>query len=249
MSVPFLSNPRMTFSEMSTLPYPYYEKDVVAVLDSVKKLFSCYFPNVDAHPLSVKCNAPFRSVPETVYELSTIFLVVSPFDENGNPGCFWSQFIYQFSHEFCHYMNWGHVVQPMRWFEESLCELASFFFLIKSSELWKVSPPYPTWASYSDNLLEYFHSMEQSAFPVALSNFSMPDSSILRSLESNEYKREVNKYIALRMLPIFMHTPSLWKIIPFLTQLKQENDFPENLELLGNLSEQNIVSLKKLFGL
>lgn len=248
-SYQFPSNPNFSFIENLPLPYPTYHKDVVMVLDSVKHLFSMYFKNVNARPLTVQCNSPYRNEPETVFELQTIFLCVPPVDDKGAPGCYWSQFIYQFSHEFCHYMVGSHVTKSMRWMEESICEMASHFFLIKSSEQWKTNPPYPNFYDYSEKIIRYQHDMSLDAIPVLISEFFNSECSDLQSLETNEYQREQNRYIALKMLPMFLEKPDLWMIVPWLSYLKNEYSFSQNVLLLENLSGQDCSTIRYLFGM
>ena len=243
----FPNNATFKFIEYSPLPYNAYPADVAAVLDSVVRLFSMYFNDVRQHPLTVKCNYPKRESPETVYEINTIYLNISPFTSDGYPGCYWSQFIYQFSHEFCHYMNWGHVVQSMRWFEETLCELASHFFLIKSAEQWVHNAPYPNWNSYSGKLLAYELNSRNEVEPFDISDLLNPSSKIIYSLKENEYQRSKNRYIALKLLPLFEQNPALWKIVPFLPDLDDNRTFLENLKLLGHLSNQSIYPIIREF--
>lgn len=124
----FPSNPKFTYADFQPAHDDSYFENVVAVLDSVKFLFSIYFYSVDNFSLSVINNHPDKDSPEIIKETHTIYLTVDSIDENGKPCCYWSQFIFQFAHEFCHYMTFGHVTQTMRWFEEAICELASHFF-------------------------------------------------------------------------------------------------------------------------
>ncbi len=244
----FPSNPQFSFTETCVLPYKTYERDVVTVLDFVKNLFSKYFNNVNQFPLKVVNVYPHKAYPMTVYEEQTIFLSVSPYDSNGNPGCYWSQFIYQFSHEFCHYMNYGHTVQSMRWFEETLCELASHFFLLKSAEEWKVNPPFSGCNNYSHSLLVYELNARNDIAQFNLNKLSDINSAHLFSLQEDEYQRPKNRYMALQLLPLFEANPSLWKIVPELVNLPVSNSFAQNFFELENKSKENISCIKKLFG-
>lgn len=237
------------FIELKPLPYPTYEVDVVAVLDSVTQLFSNHFTNIERFPLTIICNDPNRPDPETIYELNSIYLCIDPFDENGQPSCYWSQFIYQFSHEFCHYMNFGHVIQKMRWFEECLCELASHFFLIQSFHTWQTSPPYETWKAYAPYLREYQVSATRHDAKFDITELSNESSFLRKSLESNEYNRDYNRHIALKMLPLFLQTPSLWKIVPSLVKMKENLSFHKNMLLLESESKTNLQDLLTIFGI
>lgn len=242
--VVFPSNQNFSFTEKCTLPYPTYEVDVVAVLNSVTTLFSKYFKNINTHPLQIENVYPSDDFPQTVYESYKIYLCIPPFDENGNPGCYWSQFIYQFSHEFCHYMNFGYVVQPMRWFEEMLCELASHFFLLKIAEQWAVSPPYASLISYSNSLHEYESSNRTD---ISSFDFSIDFPTILKEFEKDEYQRQYNRFIALTLLPMFIEKPSLWNIVPCLTDLSENLSFRDNLEKLSELSKENMDEIISVF--
>lgn len=240
----FTSNATFSFTETTPLPYPYYEQDVATILDSVKILFSKYFDDVDKNYLQVVNVYPSDEYPMTIYEQNKIYLRVSPFDKNGSPGCYWCQIIYQFSHEFCHYMNFGHVVKSMRWFEEVLCELASHFFLLKSVENWAVSPPHDSWRSYSQALLSYELENRKS---ITTFDFKNDFHQILTLLESDEYQRKLNRFIALCLLPLFIEKPSLWKIVPCLIELHDSNPFHQNLKSLGNLSGEDVSDIESVF--
>lgn len=237
---PFPSNYNFLYMDFQLAPYETYSDDVVMVLDSVKCLFSKYFTFVDSLSLSVINNFPGKNGPETVRESHAVFLTVNAKDENGRPGRYWCQFIYQFSHELCHYMIANQVVQPMRWFEETICELASQFFLLKSVERWTIQPPYPGWREYSQNILAYELDHQMIDCPFSVSDLFDPSSDILKSLEKNEYQRELNHTFAINLLPHFIDSPSLWQIVPYLSELSAANTFRQNLHLLQKLSGQPI---------
>ena len=243
----FPSNPNFSFFESSELPYPSYEKDVVSVLDSVKLLFAKFFDNVNANTLTVINVYPSDKYPMVVYERNTIYLSIPAVNENGDPNCDWARFIYQFSHEFCHYMSFGHVPKCMRWFEESICEMASHFFLIESAKLWRTSPPYPHWNSYIPAISEYELKMRNDQQVVVLSELANCDSPLLYSLQNDEYQRSINRYIALQMLPIFQKATSLWKIVPYLINLSDLKSFGDSLKELEKLSNEDISQIFSLF--
>lgn len=246
----FPSAPHFSFTESQQLPYQSYENDVVSVLDSVVLLFRQYFDNVDAHPLKVvNIRKSSDDCPMTLYEKSSILLCVDSIDDNGKPALFWSQYIYQFTHEFCHYMNFGHVVPSIRWFEECLCELASHFFMIKSAEHWAVFPPYPHWASYAPNILSYELDNRNDIYRIDITELAKPKSKLLIFLEKNEYQRKINRYIALKLLPYFIKDPSLWNIVPYLTSLTTEKSFIDNLRILQDLSGTDTSKLLNIFGI
>lgn len=74
----------------------------------------------------------------------------------------WAQFAFQFAHEYCHILTQAHksyayarLGYRFLWFEEALCELASWCVLQKMARTWRSNPPYSNWASYSTALQKY----------------------------------------------------------------------------------------------
>ena len=129
----------------------------------------------------------------------------------------WSQFAYQFSHEFCHVLS-GHENlkgNPNNWFHEAICELASVFTIRRMAERWPTHPPYPNWASYAKALEEYWQEH------LAGQEIQLPEDITLQSwlsyheeaLRKNEYQREKNALVAYALLPIFESTPAGWNAI------------------------------------
>ena len=78
-----------------------------------------------------------RDDPFTVYEKRPYQVFLSATDT------YWSQYVYQFSHELCHILTHfdSYKKHKHKWFEESLCELASLHVLRSLAEDWKVDPP------------------------------------------------------------------------------------------------------------
>ena len=66
-----------------------------------------------------------RDYPFTVYEKRPYQVFLSATDT------YWSQYVYQFSHELCHILTHfdSYKKHKHKWFEESLCELASLHVL------------------------------------------------------------------------------------------------------------------------
>ncbi|HDS1212533.1 hypothetical protein ACRTDL_21495 [Shewanella algae] len=125
----------------------------------------------------------------------------------------WAQHSYQFAHEYCHirtnYMS-GSV--KTKWFEETICELASLFTLRRMSEVWQVSPPYENWRDYSAALSKYADNR------IGDDKYKMPNGvefqdwfrANLNHLENDRYIREINTTIAIKLLPMFEEYPKLW---------------------------------------
>jgi len=144
---------------------------------------------------------------------------------------YWSQFAFQFAHEFCHALAghsndyrklWIKVPNANFWLEESLCETASLFALRAMGNSWKTAPPYPNWKSYAGALTDY------AADRIAKATASVPaERSFMdwfreneTSMRENPVLREKNNVVANQFLPIFEAQPSGWEAVTFLNLRK-----------------------------
>ena len=93
----------------------------------------------------------------------------------------WPQYAYQFAHELCHVMtNFDRVKEHRhKWFEESLCELASLFVLYRLAKAWAADPPAGISAagSYAPAHAEYARSEMGKSAPVPRSGLPGVDES------------------------------------------------------------------------
>lgn len=123
----------------------------------------------------------------------------------------WAQCAYQFSHEFCHIVcNYRNVKNPQMWFEETLCECASMYAVRRMAVEWKTKPPYSNWKSYSASLESYASDLvkRHADRKDSIAQFYQAN---LAELEKTATNRELNSYIALKLLPHFETTPSAWQ--------------------------------------
>lgn len=140
---------------------------------------------------------------------------------------YWCQYAYQFAHEYCHYQIQDKVPLNLKWFEESLCELASYYFLPLITELWKKNPPYTGWDSYADRFSTYVLNDQKKAESFDLDLASNP--TMLKYLAANEYDRGKNAYVATAIMPIFIENPSLWSTVPLLGGIPDDLSFADSL--------------------
>ena len=131
--------------------------------------------------------------------------------------CYWAQYAYQFSHEFCHVLSGYEDLKgnPNNWFHETICELASAFTLRRMGEQWATHPPYLNWADYSKSLLEYAaerQKREEIQLPIGT---TLPNwlSSQESGLRKDRYQRDKNALVAYALLPIFEELPAGWNAI------------------------------------
>lgn len=129
---------------------------------------------------------------------------------------------YQLAHEICHYTIPNEVASTLRWLEETICELASCYFLPEISKYWKrINNPMAfleantscfAFEDYIEGIIEKIH-------PLNLKTFCTNSSKDLLNLEEHCELREYNRYIALQLLPIFQHFPEAWHAVPLLSEL------------------------------
>lgn len=137
---------------------------------------------------------------------------------------YYSKYVYQFAHEYCHYQLPFSPVQELRWLEESICELASLYTLRQVDKQWEVVPPYPNWRNFHSNFTKYAENAEKSYESINL-DFSVEPNEILSYLRREEYDRAKNMYIALKLLPLFYRRPELWHSVPFLCRVNERRTF------------------------
>ena len=128
----------------------------------------------------------------------------------------WAQMAFQFAHEFCHIIcNYRDVDNPQLWFEETICEVASLYSLRRMSENWKVNPPYSNWKGYSAALSDYANTRiaSQQEKKQSLAEFYRDHAT---ALEASGTNRELNNFIAVKLLKHFEGTPSGWQAVRYL---------------------------------
>ena len=126
----------------------------------------------------------------------------------------WPQYAYQFAHELCHVItNFDQVKKhKYKWFEESLCEMASLYVLYRMAEDWCPNPP-----SDINGSLWFARDFAQYAREVQ-NGFCVPPREELPGwLESNIHSmgkedtlRDLNGIVAVSLLKFFQNDPSLW---------------------------------------
>ena len=216
------------------------EADIIAVLRSAGESIWQYCPNT-------RWEVPgffiFHSTesPITAFDHRADGRIAIGLTSQGN---LWSQFAYQFSHEFCHALaghandwkkTWTKGRKANHWLEESLCETASLFAMRAMGQSWKTKPPYPNWKSYSDALTKYAEdrivkSAEGFQAGTKFTDWFKANEAAMREKST---LREKNNVIALQLLPLFEAEPSGWEAVTFFNLTKRE---PENT-LAGHLAE------------
>lgn len=207
------------------------------------------------HVMSSKL--PIKSVPSTKIVFSEniekpncdrdsgfIFLAVNPNT--------WDQLAYQLAHEMCHRVIPNDVVRNLRWLEESICELSSYYFLPQLSKYWRRKnvnlvykqtnkPYYPAFEKYVKNDRKKAIELDLSSFTV------LPPSDELKSLIDDCEIREKNAYIATSLFPIFNKYPRTWHAIPLLGALSPDFSLEASLaEWIALSPEESHIGLQKI---
>lgn len=160
----------------------------------------------------------------------------------------WCQIAFQLSHEFCHLMIGRPVVNNLRWFEESIAEVSSLFFMSKLANIWESTGILGN-PNYAESLRIYI----QNRIDSVPDNIDLSDlfheSNLWNILSSNPYNRTLNRQIAKKMYPVINSNPTLWEIVPLLGSLSPCHSFLQSLKEWKELAGQkHHASLDLLFG-
>lgn len=203
----------------------------------------------------------------TKLSINSVPLTTIAFSENvKNPVCYrepgliilkanpnkWDQLSYQLAHEMCHRIIPNEVTKNLRWLEESICEMSSYFFLPQLSKRWRRKKfnlvNAKTKKPYYSQFEKYVKNDWKKAIEVNLSSFSAyPPSDELQMLINNCELREQNAYIAKALLPIFNSHPNTWHAVPFLGALSPDVSLETSLTEWIRLSPKEChIGLQKI---
>lgn len=158
---------------------------------------------------------------------------------------YWAQIIFQYSHELCHLLIAEPIPEQFKWFEESLCDLASIYFLHETAKKWPSF--FPNHLYYQEKILEYISGLS-SGESFSLKKLFDDQSEYSIYLKANRYDRNKNRHIALSLFPIFKNAPQIWKSVPLLCTGAEEETFKGFLQRWKNSSgEENIDQIINLF--
>ena len=177
-----------------------------AVLASAAEVLIEAFGRPPEAPIRV---APWRMAPQVFDDQRPYQVRLSARDR------YWSQYVYQFSHELCHVMtNFdAHQGHKHRWFDESLCQLASLFALHRLADVWAEEPPdgVPDAAGFAPNHRTYARAIADRYPRIGRAGFRDWLSAHLAALEENPCERELTGAVAVLLLDPFRADPTLWR--------------------------------------
>lgn len=163
---------------------------------------------------------------------------------------YWAQNAYQLSHELCHhFIKKKTPTGNNSWFEESICELASIYFLLEIESIWSTSAN-ATKSSYISSIKNYLSNLLNNPLNINLKQLNIQSSAFYQEMNADTYLRDNNNFIANKLLPIFKKTPSLWGDVYLIRKLniKDLNSFfTKWAQLSSPENERAILQISKLF--
>ncbi|ARE01471.1 hypothetical protein [Lactococcus lactis] len=195
--------------EFTNIPNCYHSFNVVndsqfeSTCENLIKEMSFFFKQASFEELKILNPNPSGNFPQYLSSDNIIYLTVKD-------GIRESQIIYQLAHELCHYfIKKGIKNDELKYFEESLCELSSHFFL-RNKTTYYLNSRFRNLVEYAPVLSDYSSDALASATEFELSF----------STSYDRYDRNNNKHIVKLILPIFEKTPSLWSEVPKLADIE-----------------------------
>ncbi len=188
-------------------------RDIQAVLLSTGTEIWRFFPDRTLKPIRIEHS---DSGPISLFRRGPGGEYIIRLDVEGRH---WAQFAYQFAHEFCHVLcNYSaKAPRKYKWFEESLCEMASAFAMRRMAVTWKTSPPYPNWKGFSAALQNYVDDLLAKADKLpARTTLAQWYRQNADALAKNPTIRDKNKVVAYQLLPLFEAAPRHWPAVGYL---------------------------------
>lgn len=162
-------------------------------------------------------------------------------------GDYWCQWVYQFAHEYCHHLINGALTgewSKLLWFEETVCELSSLYnLLLMESYCDKVGLN-----SYTPGVKKYLEDLlRKNTLIYKLSQNGGWLKQYENLLSEGGYHRELYNAIAVRMFPLFINNPKLWKMILHIGDIRQWNCIDNLFDHLQTQADASYAaSLKQL---
>lgn len=186
-------------------------RDLRAVFDSAASVLWAYFSDRKLEPIFITRT---HTGPMVHFERNYRKEIVMDLDSEGTH---WSQFAYQFAHEFCHVLaGFDQDGTSNLWFEETLCETASLFTLRHMAEQWRAVPPFPNWKSYAHALEDYGEGVKKSREAIPQPRLAEYYRKHAAQLRANPTLRDLNGAMSLVLLEMFEQIPGSWEAVSWL---------------------------------
>lgn len=243
-------NGSMPTYRVDSVAFKASASDIKAVCDSAGSQLWRHFSQYEIDPFLVQRgdSGPFFCYNKNARGELVILLATG--------GTYWSQYAYQFSHEFCHLLCGRENKEPRyMWFEETLAETASLYALRAMSKEWETNPPYQNWKEYRDSLRTYADNIALGRTNVyainekGLANFYRTHK---EALEREPCDRALNGAMALVLLRLFEAQPEHWETLRWLNSSPphQSKTFQQHLsEWRDAVPEEHKAFIEKIAGL
>ncbi len=214
-------------------------KQLFFTINSVAHIFLAFFPSFDPTRWKI-CFSDQYTNPLCDRSNKQIIITSPPGD--------WNRVAYQFSHELCHAVIPSDVPDKFRWFEESICEMASYYVLPEVGKYWRSSGNFfKYYESKTKNKQFYFYTFsqyvkkdKQKAIPFPVDKlFSNEYRHLLESMTINPEQRGYNAQVAQTLLSVFNQHPDTWHFIQFLPKMDSSLSFREAIKGLFSLTPED----------
>lgn len=170
---------------------------------------------------------------------------------------YWCQYVYEFSHEFCHFWIGGSLYDlrtGFYWLKETLCELSSLYVLSRLSHKW--TSLVPENLDYGKAVADYLQECTSGITPAGLP-LEEYISLHWEALCSPDLLRKRYKQMAISLLRHFLDNPDLWLLMPHFSDIEQMTrleqivrrllcEMPPGLEKSGNILARLLLSNRTL---
>lgn len=189
------------------------EADIRKVLEYAGRPLWKQFPGYELEPIVVQWT---NGGPFTRYQRNDNKEIVV---ELATSGTYWSQYAYQWAHEFCHVLcGCRGDGRDNKWFEETLCELASIYCMRAMAVDWEKKPPYPHWKSYASSLTGYADNVMAKYEKVDVKELAVYYQKHRAELRKDSTLRPLNGAMAVALLPFFEKEPGHWEAVRYLNK-------------------------------
>lgn len=169
------------------------------------------FPEYKIEPIVVKRG---NGGPITLFKRNSKGEIIVKLDTHKT---FWSQYAYQWAHELCHVIcGFRDDGRENKWFEETLCEMASLYCMRAMSVDWAAKPPYPNWKSYAPSLKKYADDVIAKREKLDAKGLADYYKKHRTELRKDSTLRDLNGTMATAILPVFEKNPEHWEAIRYL---------------------------------
>lgn len=208
--LPFLDCPQFLFSYVP--PYNSNLKELAKLAGEIIQVYTAFF-KADPPYFHLINDYTNDRYPMTCRDPQIIFV--------NCPDFYCWQFVYQFTHELCHWMIPGDVADNLRWLEKTICVASSWFFYNKIA------------LADQSALSDYMSRQALDIIHVNIQELFIPNSTAIQYLETGspdytDYQKY--KYIAFRLLPAINENPLFWVTVPYLCKIESGLSLNDSLD-------------------